>query len=413
MSFNTKMKRILFITLALLAIVGRAFAQNTISCAETTARSGQQVVLPIELTNEAELAIVGVSFTMTLPEGVTIAKKSNGSAIYALESLRLDPDFFSVTPELYSDNSIGIRISPVNATVTLQGTEGAIMTITVNVAENMAEGNYEVSFTENSVSVREGTNNVKTVKIDDSTSTLAVSNVVELDENSTSVPESATSVNVCVKRTINENVWSTICLPFAMSEAQTKEVFGDDVELADFEGAESEYEGDDVVSIKVNFTRVNSIEANKPCIIKVSQAVSEFSLADVNITPDEDEAYIEFDNGKTGGRRVVYSGFYGTYHAETVLPEFTLFLNEGKFWYSTGLTKMKAFRAYFEFLDVLTEVENAGVKIFVAIDDEETRIEGISTETAQGDIYDLGGRKVAKPSQSGVYIVNGKKVMVK
>ena len=235
MSLNTKMKRILIITMALLAIVGRASAQNTISCAETTARSGQQVVLPIELTNEAELAIVGVSFTMTLPEGVTIAKKSTGSAIYALESLRFDPDFFTVYSVLYSDNSIGIRISPVNATVTLQGTEGAIMTITVNVAENMAEGNYEVSFTENSVSVREGTNNVKTVKIDDSTSTLAVSNVVELDENSTSVPESATSVNVCVKRTINENVWSTICLPFAMSEAQTKEVFGDDVELADFE----------------------------------------------------------------------------------------------------------------------------------------------------------------------------------
>ena len=86
-----------------------------------------------------------------------------------------------------------------------------------------------------------------------------------------------------------------------------------------------------------------------------------------------------------------------------------MFLSGGKFWYSAGLTTMKAFRAYFEFLDVLSEVDNAGVKMYVNIDDEETGIENVNVND-NNMIYDLSGRRVSK-TQKGVYIVNGKKVM--
>ena len=239
-----------------------------------------------------------------------------------------------------------------------------------------------------------------------------------LDETSTTVPESATGVDVRVKRTIKAGEWSTICLPFAMSETQVKSAFGDDVQLADFTGVDSDIDAaDNVVGLTANFSDVTSIEANHPYIIKVSAPISEFTLDGVDIVADEDEAYIEFDNGKTGGRRVVYSGFYGTYHAGTVLDKFTLFLSDNKFWYSTGKTKMKAFRAYFEFLDILTDVEDA-YSSRISMNFSNDRTTGINSFTrssiqkGDGSIYNLKGQRVEKPVK-GIYVRDGKKYVVK
>ena len=74
-----------------------------------------------------------------------------------------------------------------------------------------------------------------------------------------------------------------------------------------------------------------------------------------------------------------------------------------------GETKMKGYRAYFSFLDILTEVENASVKMFVDLGGEETGIGNVNVNDSSM-IYDLSGRRVSK-TQKGVYIVNGKKVM--
>lgn len=54
------------------------------------------------------------------------------------------------------------------------------------------------------------------------------------------MPEAAEGVNVRVKRTIKANEWSTLVLPFAMTAEQVKSAFGNDVQLADFTGVETE-----------------------------------------------------------------------------------------------------------------------------------------------------------------------------
>ena len=46
------------------------------------------------------------------------------------------------------------------------------------------------------------------------------------------------------------------------------------------------------------------------------------------------------------------------------------------------------------------------------VDGFETKVEGLGVKDAAGNVYDLSGRKVSK-AQRGVYIVNGKKVLVK
>lgn len=241
---------------------------------------------------------------------------------------------------------------------------------------------------------------------DDVTFKVNVVNFLVLDETSTVAPVAATGVNVKVKRTINANEWSTICLPFAMSEEQVKAAFGNDVELKNFSSWSSETNIDDeIVSINVGFTSVSAIEANHPYVIKVSTAISEFTVDGVDIDPADAEVVV--GKGKTKGT------FYGNYVAGTEVPEENLFISGNKFYYSTGSTTIKAFRGYFELKDVLDSYyDEAPSRVVFDFGD----VTGIQKVSAQGQndgiYYDLSGRRVEKPSK-GVFIVNGKKVIIK
>ena len=241
---------------------------------------------------------------------------------------------------------------------------------------------------------------------------------VVLDELSMVAPVAATDVNVRVKRTLKANSWNTICLPFAMSEAQTKSVFGDDVKLKDFTGAETTNDaGDNVVGITMKFTDATAIEANHPYLIKVSSAISEFTADGVDIEP-EDEPSIDKDEYRTGSGTKKdpyvyhYNSFVGNYVAETAVPEYCLFISNDKFYYSDGSTKMKAFRGYFDLYDVLTSVEDASAHINI-IDGDATGISDVRTYSVDNNsYYDLQGRKVENPKK-GLYIINNKKVVIK
>lgn len=241
---------------------------------------------------------------------------------------------------------------------------------------------------------------------DDVTFKVNVVNFLVLDETSTVAPVAATGVNVKVKRTINANEWSTICLPFAMSEAQVKAAFGNDVELKNFSSWSSETNIDDeIVSINVGFTSVSAIEANHPYVIKVSTAISEFTVDGVDIDPADAEVVV--GKGKTKGT------FYGNYVAGTTVPEENLFISGNKFYYSTGSTTIKAFRGYFELKDVLDSYYDEAPSRVVFDFGDVTGIQKISAQGQNDGIYyDLSGRRVEKPSK-GVFIVNGKKVIIK
>ena len=227
-----------------------------------------------------------------------------------------------------------------------------------------------------------------------------------MDETSTTAPVPASGVNVTVKRTINANEWSTICLPFAMSAEQVKTAFGDDVELKDFIGYETTKEGGEIVSIKVNFSAATAIEANHPYIIKVRSAISEFSVNGVDIAPEEEPTKAAVTRTKKQ-----WSEMIGTYQANTTVPDACLFLSGNEFYYSNGSTKMKAFRAYFDFYDELDDKSAASRAI--GFGDDTTGILSVDLRNSNEDVYyDLNGRRVEKPAK-GVYIINGKKVIIK
>ena len=386
------MKKYLF-TLLLAAVCGMASAQEktpSLKISDISIIPGGTASFTL-VVNVGDLAVKGFQYEkLTLPEGLSVTKQTTAS---------LDGGSLAVnnTKGLYT-NSKGLFI-PTNEDI-------EIATIELQAAADMAMGPVTVTFPAGDVNFLDGTNYFP---VEDEVSfTVDVTDAVVLDENSTKAPVAAEGVKVKVKRTINANEWSTICLPFAMNAEQMAKAFGSDVQLASFNDYEA---NDDVTEIKVFFKTSTAIEANTPYIIKVSSPVKEFTVENVDIDPDEDNAYVEFDNGKTGRNRVLYSGIYGTYHAGTVIDANNIFLSENMFWYSTGETKMKGYRAYIWLSDVLADTTTAGSRISISFDDKTTGIKNIDYQT-DGEYYNLKGLRVETPAK-GVYIKDGKKVVVK
>ena len=403
------MRRFIFLMSMLTACVGYTLA-NEIVVSDVVIPKGGTATLDIQLNNEQVLSPV-FEFYLRLPEGITVVNHS--------EKLgnRFDKSKVSVSCEL-NETRYWI-MAMINQPFSqndgpIPGEDGTIVTLELQANDDLNEGTVVFGTIEDPSCI--------TWFADKNGDPVTIPSPVEfqisigapadtrllLDETSTTAPEVATGVDVRVKRTINANEWSTICLPFAMSTAQCKAAFGDDVQLANFTSWSSEEDGaGDIVAINVGFTPVTAIEANHPYIIKVSSAIADFTVDGVNIAP-EDEPTVQ-----VGTKKAERGYMIGTYVANFTVPNEDLFLSGGKFWYSKGLTKMKAFRAYFEFADVLTSVEGADAPAFnITVGGETTNIKDIKSELSDDFYYNLGGQRVEAPVK-GLYIQNGKKIIVK
>lgn len=235
---------------------------------------------------------------------------------------------------------------------------------------------------------------------------------VVLNENSTTLPMQVTGVNASVIRTINANVWSTICLPFAMSKSQVWTAFGNDVLLKDFDGCTTERnKNGDIVAIQVNFKDAQSLEANHPYLIRVSANISEFTVDGVDIVIKENPR-IDKD-GIMAGDLWTYNSFVGNYDSEAIVPENCLFVNGGKLYYSKGLSRLRGYRGYFDFYDMLKDMDEASARITFSFDGLPLKLDMPIADQSCGDrVYDLSGRRVSR-TVKGVYVTNKKKIVVK
>ena len=233
-----------------------------------------------------------------------------------------------------------------------------------------------------------------------------------LNENSTTLPMQVTGVNANVIRTINANVWSTICLPFAMSKSQVWTAFGNDVLLKDFDGCTTERnKNGDIVAIQVNFKDAQSLEANHPYLIRVSANISEFTVDGVDIETNENPR-IDKD-GIMAGDLWTYNSFVGNYTSDATVPENCLFVNGGKLYYSKGLSRLRGYRGYFDFYDILKDMDEASARITFSFDGLPLKLDMPIANQSSGDrVYDLSGRPVSR-TVKGVYVTNNKKIMVK
>jgi len=391
-------KTFLFMVLGLMAL-GQAHASDVLTVENVTLPLGGEATL--EVKGQFGTQFKAYQFDIELDEGLALVEDANGKPVWELGFSDTD---HSIACSKESEGKYRFVCTSMN-NMLLPAT-GTILKVRVTGSGTMAVGDTfsgkvtATEFTDKDYGVCTLADAAFTVTVGEAPDTHVV-----LDETSTTMPEAQTGVDVRVKRTINAGEWSTICLPFAMTEAQVKTAFGDDAQVADF----NDYEYDDATdAIDVKFVNVNAIEANHPYIIKVQEPVTEFEVDGVDIDPQD--AVVDFD---TSRRKNQPRQMVGNYVAGTTLDWGTLFLSEGLFWYSTGLTKMKAFRAYFNFYDLLADFETNYETRRISMSFDDSMTTGINQignrNSVNSKCYDLQGRRVEKPAK-GLYIIDGKKV---
>ena len=399
------MKRLLFLAILLLGMAETSLAQNALTAADTNIPQGGQgqMVVSFQFANEGEIA--AYQFDLALPEGVSLIP--NGKR-YLYEKGDGYNDAHQISINYVESEGVYVVVcAATSSTYGFSVTSGTLITFPLQADESLDKGTTMSATLKN---IRLSTKGASNVTLNDVSFRIVIGEPsdirTELFETSTEMPAPEANVNVRVYRTINANEWSTICLPFAMTEQQVKDAFGDDVQLGDF----NDYEFDEVAgTISVNFENVTAIVANHPYIIKVSEVKTEFTVDGVDINP-VDEPMVNYGT-KRKPRAMV-----GTFVAGTTLEYGCLFLSGNNFWYSVGSTEIKAFRAYFNFIDLLPEFEENYEEARISMTFEDiTGIVNIEQSLLNNvqSVYDLQGRWVEKPVKKGLYIKNGKKEVIR
>lgn len=264
---------------------------------------------------------------------------------------------------------------------------------------------YSTLFSLSTIKVGSGENNqnsrakynyISVVTNDYKTATVTSSNT--LDEVAVNTFNAQNDVDVQLKRTLSPEYWNTFCVPFTISADVIKEKFGEGTQVCTFGSMEGTV---------MNFAHSTSIEAGKPYIVKPTKEVVNPSFTGVNI-----EA--------TAAKKVGADGYFmqGIYSVKTDLTTdgTNLFLGDGnKFYKPSGTTtaKMKGMRAYF----IVPQGTNFAA-LRANIDGATTAIDEFATVVEQptdNRIYNLQGQFVGTSFEGlhGVYVQNGKKVLVK
>ena len=217
-----------------------------------------------------------------------------------------------------------------------------------------------------------------------------------------------------------DGYWNTLCLPFDVTIAESPLV-GATVKELDTEGTydTDKKTGYDTTSgtLYLYFKDATEIVAGKPYLVKWAATTPDnFESPVFNSVTIDNTASTTVTASNKGLNTVQFIGNYSPVTL-TGSDASNYYLGTGSklYWPSQNRT-MNSFRAYFH-VDL---GGNANVKAFVLnLDDTTTGI--VSMEDVRSKMedvnaawYDLSGRKLAKkPTQKGIYIVNGKKVVIK
>lgn len=224
-----------------------------------------------------------------------------------------------------------------------------------------------------------------------------------IDEDVAYTPIAKNNAFVNVKRTITAStatkpVWNSLVLPFALTAEQTKAAFGSDVEVAEYsENSASASDATVCFDTKASPT----IEANVPVLIKTSTAGTSYFFSGVNMETTAAP--------KKTGRNFDFTGSYATINP---LPADCYFVNGNSLYKSAGQTRLKGTRAY-----IAPHAGLAGARITGFELDGENVSTAIRLTDAAGRqaaaVYNLNGQHVAGPTVKGIYVVDGKKRVVK
>ena len=210
-----------------------------------------------------------------------------------------------------------------------------------------------------------------------------------LSETAKDISLSEKTADVTLGRTLQGGIWNTLCLPFDVDKAFTlPKALGEyqNIQLRTF----SSYTGG-----TINFEDKESVEAGTPFLIKINKTVTNptFPLVDVKTTSPQAVEH--------GGVSMV-----GTYGQTSISKDAIFLTSSGELMKPSGSTTLNGLRAYFTTKD--------GSRLTINFGDA-TAVKNVQAPAATtGDWFTLDGRRLAsQPTKKGLYIRNGKKIIIK
>ena len=234
---------------------------------------------------------------------------------------------------------------------------------------------------------------------------------INLVESSTSYEVEANAfANVTLTRNLKADAWNTFCVPFDMTAEQLEANGITDVRALESANVEGE-------SVTLNFSEdnVNAVEAGVPYLVKVDASYDGTINVENVLVSAAEPTTVSVEGG------VSMTGNY----AAGFVPQYAYFISNNAFYYAdeANYVSLKGFRAY---IQLNNGVQNAN-RLMINLDGEVTGIEDVlGEEAAEADklvnVVSLDGMTVkagVKKAealdglQKGIYIVDGKKYVVK
>ena len=221
---------------------------------------------------------------------------------------------------------------------------------------------------------------------------LTIAEVYTLSENSSDDVETVNDETVMLQRTFAAG-WNTICLPFAVADnTAIKALFGTGAKVFNFKN---------FANSMIEFEAVTSMTAATPYLIYVPAVITEpIRVNNVTISSLNTTAETVRHNS------ITFQGSYAPVAAGGLTDMYGV-TTANKLAKGNANTTMKGFRAYFE-------GSLAGARIYTF--DDATGISHVyqAAEVFGDDdrVYNMNGQHVEN-AKKGVYIVNGRKVVIK
>ena len=394
------MKKTILFLLAFVTM-GEAAKAQTIKVADVEALPGETVAFSVDLTGGKDTKYTAFQFDVQFP----------ATGFTTTGAYTVSPSWTGASATVGSVDGTGLATVPFASANEIQGTDvEGLVTVEFTVDGSVALGEYDVTLKNMFLAYNTSDKDYPA----DVTFKVIVTDRKTLDENATVVSNALSGINVKVKRTINANEWSTICLPFAMTKTKFQNAFGSDAILKEYKGYTTEMDWDTYTPTAIvlkfdDFVWANALTktaTGTPYLIKTTKDIESFDVDNVTISIDLTDVSAGDNNGFTGKFKGVL--------AKTTIPDKGLFISGNKFYYSTGKTKIKAFRGWFNLEAIYNVPFNIDAPIFFSFDNETTSINMVKGEgiVTNGEVYNLNGQRVMSPNK-GLFIKNGKKILVK
>lgn len=232
-----------------------------------------------------------------------------------------------------------------------------------------------------------------------------------------------------LRRTFNGNKWNSLVLPVSLTKEQFHEAFGIGARLSEIDCVENE--GNNRI---INFKTVQAsddtyLKENTPYIIYIEEAETEKHPADEQYESIEDGVvqgpiYIvnsgvdyQMTNDKNKVIKVTSEktpelSYLGSYVSDQRLPKDCYIFSNGNLFHTSKEYTMKGYRCW---IDYQTDDDTPLAKF--SVNNTATGIDCITDniENADSHIYNISGQEIENTDNlpEGIYIINGKKLIIK